>query len=1166
MKAALLAVIMLAVAGIAFRLAATRNLGQAAAQPSATSSIATPPPVSARTLALPLYFEPNQGQTDFQVKYLARGLGYGLFLTANETVLELQHPARIETGLAASAATPHSASSVIRMHLEGASAAARLQASQPLPGKSSYFIGNDPSKWVRNIPQFGRVEYQGVYPGIDLVYYGNDHQLEYDFRIAPGADANQIALNFQGASARIDAGDLVLTTNGGDVRFHAPHIYQSSANQQTDIAGGFRLLAANKIGFTVGPYDHSRELVIDPVLNYSTYLGGANGAESLVQVAVDTANDIYLAGSTNSADFPVTSNAIQPCLGEPGVLAGSCTASTAQNIFIAVINTADTPQLTYATYLGGSGMDSLSGIAVSSSIDSGTTGYDVYVAGSTTSPNFPTSTIVAPFQTAPLTPGTHGFVSRLNLGTSALRYSTYLSGSTTGGTDMVTGLAVDASQDAYVAGTTTSTNGPSNGFPSNSFAYQPCPFEPAAQSSQTGCTITSGPTQFFASKIYTGSAGASGPASMLYSTYLGGGNPANATSTGGGVAVDTTGNMYFTGTTTMQNYTGPGLGAAYPILNAYQACLNQPGSSQGTTCTPTNPTDSDAILVKLNPSQSEPGADPFFSTYLGGSSSDAGIAVAIDGADDAYVTGSTGSGDWSCPGCLAPTPFTYTDTTATNAFIAEISNQTATNTIFPLTYFAWLGGTKPDGDQTTGQAIAVDSAGYVHVAGQTFSPNLPTTSFVTLQGYPNFIEQFCDAEVSNSGTCNGDAFVALVNPSLTVTEGDYVTYLGGSGLDNGTGIAVDSSNNTYVAGTTISPPSTPLCTPPNCLPPFNGFPITANAFQSTLGGSKVANAFVTVLGSSSNVVVTAASGSPTPIPANAGVGTTFSFNVTNNGPNPATSITFNAYFIPTTGYSDPPTASVFTGSGSCDNNLVAGQTYIPCTIPSLNAGATAEVQVVVTPPTQPTPASVAVSCTFSVNNGGTASCPSAADQTDNVADFTFPPPNPSTLTVVNGGLASFPITVAPLNNLGYNGTITLTQSSDRPIVAASPTPQFLPSATVTLNGTGSQSVTLNIQTVARPVNTGSLFRRTAFYAAWLPIGGLSLAGLGIGAARKRRRWIVGALLGLLAGLILLQPACSSNSSNVTSNQGTSAGTYHITVTGSASTNASHQTHLTLIVQ
>lgn len=1125
MKAAMLAVILLSVAGIALRLAVTRSLGQAAQLPAAHA------PISASTLSLPLYFEPNQGQTDPQVKYMARGLRYGLFLTINEAVLELQHPTGVETRLAVSPATPQSAPSVIRMHLEGASAAARIRAAQPLPGKSSYFIGNDPSKWHRNVPQFGRVEYQGIYPGIDLIYYGNDHQLEYDFRIAPGADANQIDLSLQGASARVDRGDLVLTTTDGDVRFHAPHIYQSAANQQsatpqqTEIAGGFRLLAANKIGFTVGPYDHSRELVIDPVLSYSTYFGGT-GTESLVKVAVDQADNIYLAGSTTAPIFP-------------GTLPGQ------QNIFIAVLNTGNSPQLVYSIYLGSSGTDNLAGIAVDG-------GFNIYVAGTTIS-NGPTffPTTANAFQAG--VAGTHGFASQLVLASGAytLNYSTYLAGN---GADTVTGVAADATQNIYVTGTTTSTNDPSNGFPSNSFAYQPCPFEPKTQSGQTGCTITSGPPQFFASKISTNAA-LTGAESMLYSTYFGGGNPANATSTGGGVAVDASGYMYFTGTTTMQNFTTTGLGAAYPILNAYQACLNQPGSSQGTVCSPaTNPTVSDAILVKLNPSQGEPGAAPFFSTYLGGSSNDAGIAVGLDGADDAYVTGSTSSGDWSCPGCLAPAPFTYTDTSASNAFIAEISNQTATNTIFPLSYFAWLGGTTADGDQTIGQAIAVDSQGNVHLAGQTFSPSLPYNfAFGTFQSsnYPNYLQTY---------EGKGDAFVALVFPSVIVTDGDYVTYLGGTALDNGTGIALDSSNNTYVAGTTLSPPSTP-CSPP-CTSLITGFPITTNAYQPALAGSNP-NAFVTVLGSSSDVVVTAASGSPIPIPANAGVGATFSFNVTNNGPNPATNITFNAN-IPTP-YSVAPTANVLTGGGSCDNNLSGGQTYIPCHIFNLNAGATAVVQVVVTPPTQPPPPQISVSCSFSVNNGPTTSCPSAADQTDNVVDFTINA-NPSSLTVTNGDLASFSITLAPLLGESYNGTITLTQLSSPTIVAASPSPQFLPSATVTLDGTGAQSVTLNIQTVARPVSTGRLFRLTSFYATWLPIGGLSLAGLGIGAGRKRRRWIAGALLGLVAGLILLQPACSSSSSNVTTSQGTAAGKYTITVTGSSSTNASHQTLLTLFVQ
>ena len=1150
MKAALVSAVVLAVACTTFRLG-TGNFVKASAQNSAANqsllhSSAAHAPISASSLSLPLYFEPNQGQTDSQVKFLARGAGYGLFLTANEAVLELQRPANAENPAAANghsmkarlAAQP-SGSSVIRMRLDGAAPAPLVQAAQPLPGKSNYFIGNNPAKWRRNIPQFGQVEYKGVYPGVDLVYYGNDRDLEYDFRVAPGADVGQIALSFQGASAHLDNGDLVLSTIGGDVRFHAPHIYQQATQQQatqqsaserqaseqsstnrTDIPGSFHLLAANKVGFTVGPYDHSRELVIDPTLSYSTYLGGT-GTQSLVQVAVDQSNNIYLAGSTTSSNFPVTSNAYQASLGGTG----------ATNIFIAVLNPSASPQLTYATYLGGSGIDSLGGIAVDLTAN-------IYVAGTTTSTNFPTS--ASAFQpTASFTGSqTHGFVTEFSnaSGVFTFNYSTYLAGN---GSDIVSGVAADNNGDAYLTGTTTSTNDQSNGFPSNSYGYQICPFGPPGP---TGCNLTSGPPQFFASKLYTGGTGTS---SMLYSTYFGGGNGTIAV--GGSVAVDSSGYMYFTGTTNMQNFTGTGMPAPFPILNATQPCLDQPGV---TTCTLlTNPANTDGILVKLNPSQGEPGIAPFYSTYLGGTGTDTGTAVAVDSSDTAYVTGSTNSSDWSCTGfCIfGPNPpFGDNDTSGTSAYIAQITNQSAANTVFPLGYFAWIGGSSADGDSTVGNAIAVDSVGMVHVAGNTTSPNLPINFAFTGTYTTNYLQTYQG---------HGDAFVALVQPS-TLTTGDYITYLGGTGLDQGTGIAVDSSNNTYVAGSTVSAPCS-SCTPPAIV----GFPITANAYQPHLAGSNP-NAFVTVLGSSSNVVVSVASGSPNPSPVNAGQTGTFTFNITNNGPDPATNINFYAQ-VPT-GYTILPTATILTGIGTCAA-LPPGGNKIPCFIETLAAGGLAAVQVQVTPPAPPpSPATISVSCSFSVNGGPiNNNCPA---QSDNIADFTMAS-SPTTLTVQNGNLASFVITLAPDQNTPtktYDGTITMSDGTSPSIVTAS-TPTFT-NSTVTLDGTGSGTTTLNIQTVARPVNSGSLLHRTSlFYATWLPIGGLSLAGLGIGAGRRRRRWIAGAALGLLAGLLLLQPACGSSSSNVATNQGTAAGQYTITVTGSASTNASHQILLTLNV-
>src|SRR5258708_17441014 len=331
------------------------------------------------------------------------------------------------------------------MRLDGANSSARVSGASLLPGKSSYFIGNDPSKWHRDIPQFARVQYESVYRGIDLVYYGNQGQLEYDFRVAPAADPAQIALRFSGASARIDSGksgDLILATANGDVHFQAPHIYQQDGNNQQTIAGAFRQLADNKIGFAIGAYDHSRELVIDPVLSYSTYLGGS-GTEALVSIAVDSSGNIYVAGTTDSADFPVTDSSAKTGL---------------KNIFISKINPTQTPasaQLVFSHYLGGNGTDLAAGISVDSN-------FNIYVAGTTTSTNFPTTSNA--FQTTAAVAGTHGFLSVLkNSPGYALTYSTYLAGN---GTDLATGIAIDASaQNAFVTGDTTSTNPASDGFP-----------------------------------------------------------------------------------------------------------------------------------------------------------------------------------------------------------------------------------------------------------------------------------------------------------------------------------------------------------------------------------------------------------------------------------------------------------------------------------------------------------------------------------------------------------------------------------------------------------------------------------------------------------------------------------------------------------------------------
>ncbi len=1102
MKAAFLATAVLAIAGVAFYFSTAVHAAKASGPGFADLKPAAHKALPTKSLSLPLFFEPNQGQTAPQVKFLARGAGYGLFLTADEAVLQLQ-PSAVSTQHSA-VGSQRAPSSVIRMRLDGANSSTRIAGTSPLPGKSSYFIGNDPSKWHRDIPQFARVQYEAVYPGVNLVYYGDQGQLEYDFRVAPAADPNQIALSFKGASARIDSGDsgdLILLTASGDVRFHAPRVYQPAAPRsgkaEKSVAGSFRQLADNKIGFTIGDYDHSRELVIDPVLSYSTYLGGSK-TEAQVKIAVDSAQVIYVAGATNSPDFPVTDgSSLNPA---PG----------AQNIFISKINPtlAGTAQLVYSIYLGGSGTDSLSGIAVDSA-------FSIYVAGSTTSSDFPTTPNA--FQQKPQT-GSHGFLARISLGlnaTYAPAYSTYLAGN---GVDHVTGLAIDSSQqNAYVTGDTTSTNPASDGFPANANAFQPCPFGPV-QSGGT-CPVASGPPQFFASKINTGG---SGSLSMLYSTYFGGGNPAGATTIGGGIAVDpspnSAPNMYITGTTNMLPTVGGNGEAKFPLFNAQQSCLNE-ASNHG-TCTGANgTTNTDAFVAKINPNQA--GSNPVYSTYVGGGGSDVARAIAADTSGMAYITGSTNSTDWVCSCSVTSFQGAYGGG-ATDAFIVKIGN--LTGSIYPLTYFTYLGGNLDD----IGNDIKVDAVQEAYVVGSTTSTNFPTT-MNTLQSVYGL---------------GGDAFVASIGTTLSgVGNGDLSTYLGGNQLDQGTGIDIDIFGAIYVAGNTLSP----------------NFP-TENPYPNLTGGGQ--DAFVTKIGASSTLVLSNAGTSPVPNPVAAGTQVAFTFDILNQGPDNASNVTFLAV-VPIAGVATSATAKVTSGSGSC--GALSGNT-IQCKIATLGAcveplctSPLAAVEVDVTPSITANNKTISVSGSVSANGGGTQG---TSSQTANVVDFSIAA-STSTPVINAGDTATFQVVFAPTSNLGYNATITPSQSISGGMVTAT-TPTFNPT-TITLSGTASATTTLSIATVARPVVTGTLLRRGSFYAAWLPIGGLSLVGLGLGAGRKGRRWLAAAVLCLAAGAVLLQSGCGSSSSGVSNGGGTLPGTYTITILGSAGTGAAHSTQVALTV-
>jgi photosystem II stability/assembly factor-like uncharacterized protein len=405
---------------------------------------------------LAIRFEANRGQFDRQAQFLARGGGYDLFLSSSESVLVLTKPAvnhdrdlrakspfplqaktiraeREKRGAKATgrtkgekAAAPEKA--VLRMKLEGTNSEAEAEGLDELPGKTNYFIGNDPRKWQTNIPSYARVMYRDVYPGVDLIYYARQQQLEYDFVIAPGVDPGSIRLNFEGAQGiEVDAeGDLVLRTEAGDVRQRKPVVYQEVDGAKREIPSRYEIKGEQRVGFHVEAYDPSKPLIIDPVLLYSTYLGGSYYDEG-VSIAVDAAGNAYVAGLTYSSDFPV----VNP-------------VSDTGDVFVSKLNR-DGSALIYSTYIGGASVNSPS-IAV------GTDGC-AYITGSTYATDFPTVNAVQATLGGTVDP----FAVKLSPDGSALIYSTYLGGSDD---EDGSGIAVDADGDAYVTGYTFSKDFP----------------------------------------------------------------------------------------------------------------------------------------------------------------------------------------------------------------------------------------------------------------------------------------------------------------------------------------------------------------------------------------------------------------------------------------------------------------------------------------------------------------------------------------------------------------------------------------------------------------------------------------------------------------------------------------------------------------------------------
>jgi hypothetical protein len=778
---------------------------------------------------LPLAFEANRGQTDGQVKFLSRGSGYTMFLTQGEAVLSLRKPSAVSNQLSAfrnsleasrqssvvssqlspamdnrartagalfasliqnpksqiqnlpAPSTQHLEPAVLRMKLVGSNPKAKVIALDELPGKSNYFLGNDPQKWRTNVPTYAKVKCKGVYPGIDLVYYGNQRQLEYDFVVSPGADPRVIALSIDGADKmEIDAqGDLLLRAEAGDVRLHKPLVYQPSPspgsfNPKSKITNPkfldarFVLRSSSidnrqssinnsrfEIAFEIASYDPRLPLVIDPVLSYSTYLGGSGG-DAANAVAVDADGNAYVTGNTSSIDFP-TQNALQP--GSAGPL----------DIFVAKL-TPGGSSLAYSTYFGGRATDLPREIAVDS--------YgNAYVMGVTRSGDFPT---LNAFQT-----GRSGmcdaFVFKLDPTGSALLYSTYLGGSgVEDPSDPRTGgIAVDSAGNAYVTGTTDTSD-----FPTKN-----------AIQSYAGGTCGTAPDDYpcpdaFVAKFNTN---LSGEESLVYSTYLGG----SGSDKGFDIAVDLSGNAYVTGVTASVDFPTT-LGA---LQRTYRGVQN-------------------AFVTKFGPEGSL-----IYSTYLGGTTlGDRGEGIAVDTEGNAYVTGSADSTDFPTTAGAFQVNANGGDCIwypCDDAFVSKLNPAGAA-----LVYSTYLGGSGGD----KGSAIAVDSEGNAYVTGPTNSAN----DFLMVNPIqPTHAGGTCVWEDGTAYPCF-DAYVAKLSAAGNALL--FSTYLG-----TGSDVAVDPSGNIYVAGGTWSAdfPITPGAFQTSLRGPSDGFVVKIGPADNTPAGTGV---------------------------------------------------------------------------------------------------------------------------------------------------------------------------------------------------------------------------------------------------------------------------------------------------------------------------------------
>jgi photosystem II stability/assembly factor-like uncharacterized protein len=803
--------------------------------------------VAERFGRLPLSFERNEGQVDPLVKFLSHGPGYDLFLTGTEAVLSLQKPRPFEKDFRKVPATNAEVReiSVLRLKMIGANADAKVEGHDELPGKVNYFVGNDPEKWRRNISTYRKVYFKDVYPGIDIVYYGNQRQLEYDFVIAPGANPKVIKFRVEGADRiRLDeSGSLLLALKDGDVRLNKPFIYQLAENGGRSEVKGAYSINGNEVSFKVRGFDARKPLVIDPVLSYSTFLG-SSGNDQAFSIAVDSLGSAYLTGVTSFSQFPTTAGAFQ------------ATGSPFGGAFVSKLDPTGS-SLVYSTYLSGRNGSTGTSIAVDSA-------GNAYVTGQTSSMDFP---IVNGLKTSSNFFKTTDSASSWNNNNSGLV------------PEPIRGIAVAAnapnilyavltggpyrSADGGATWTKTPTTGLSSSFastvavdPTNSSVVYLAPFGGGLAKSTNGgnsWSLIAGTSSFSSvstivfdpvtpSTMYVGSTtgvfksidsgttwtplssfGVS-PApsvralaidptapSTIYAGVGGGGGLFKTTNGGASWTVMNSGmvNAVVVNTIVIDPSNSQTVYAGSGFVNSSNGGINKT-TNGGASWAPLNTGLPNTTVTSMVVDRTN--ALILYAATAGG-----GIIKTTNGGTS-WAKVNTGLWKFEIQTLVAhPSNSSILFAGAGGDFFLDAFVTKLNPSGSGLLFSTFLGGSNTE----TGDGIAVDGSGNIYVVGTTLSQNFPA------------VNAFQSAQVSPDN-CNS-AFVSKINPS--VPSFVFSTYLDGGDCDQARAVALDSSNNVYVTGSTRSA----------------DFPV-ANAFQSTKTGFFETDAFVTKLTTTGSLV------------------------------------------------------------------------------------------------------------------------------------------------------------------------------------------------------------------------------------------------------------------------------------------------------------------------